>query len=37
MVTGDNIATARAIATKCGILKPNDDFLALEGREFNDM
>uniref|UniRef100_A0A0K0ED38 Calcium-transporting ATPase n=1 Tax=Strongyloides stercoralis TaxID=6248 RepID=A0A0K0ED38_STRER len=35
MVTGDNIATARAIATQCGILKPGDDFLALEGKEFN--
>uniref|UniRef100_A0A914X2M0 Calcium-transporting ATPase n=1 Tax=Plectus sambesii TaxID=2011161 RepID=A0A914X2M0_9BILA len=35
MVTGDNINTARAIATKCGILRPGDDFLALEGREFN--
>lgn len=35
MVTGDNVNTARSIATKCGILKPNDDFLILEGREFN--
>ncbi|CAM2710546.1 unnamed protein product [Rotaria socialis] len=35
MVTGDNIMTARSIATKCGILKPNDDFLVLEGKEFN--
>ncbi|XP_057702183.1 plasma membrane calcium-transporting ATPase 1-like isoform X1 [Corythoichthys intestinalis] len=35
MVTGDNINTARAIATKCGILLPNEDFLALEGKEFN--
>lgn len=35
MVTGDNINTARAIATKCGILHPGEDFLALEGREFN--
>ncbi|KAI8566462.1 hypothetical protein RHMOL_Rhmol02G0042800 [Rhododendron molle] len=25
MVTGDNIFTARAIATECGILKPNQD------------
>ncbi|KAI1715124.1 e1-E2 ATPase domain-containing protein [Ditylenchus destructor] len=35
MVTGDNINTARSIATSCGILKPGDDFLALEGKEFN--
>ncbi|XP_056307744.1 plasma membrane calcium-transporting ATPase 1b [Danio aesculapii] len=35
MVTGDNINTARAIATKCGILHIGDDFLCLEGKEFN--
>uniref|UniRef100_W5NHX1 Calcium-transporting ATPase n=1 Tax=Lepisosteus oculatus TaxID=7918 RepID=W5NHX1_LEPOC len=35
MVTGDNINTARAIATKCGILHPGDEFLCLEGKEFN--
>ncbi|KAJ8387029.1 hypothetical protein AAFF_G00162060 [Aldrovandia affinis] len=35
MVTGDNINTARAIATKCGILLPGDDFLCMEGKEFN--
>ncbi|XP_029428031.1 LOW QUALITY PROTEIN: plasma membrane calcium-transporting ATPase 4 [Rhinatrema bivittatum] len=35
MVTGDNINTARAIATKCGILQPGDEFLCLEGKEFN--
>uniref|UniRef100_A0A3P8VJ31 Calcium-transporting ATPase n=1 Tax=Cynoglossus semilaevis TaxID=244447 RepID=A0A3P8VJ31_CYNSE len=35
MVTGDNINTARAIATKCGILLPGDDFLCLEGEEVN--
>ncbi|XP_069019298.1 plasma membrane calcium-transporting ATPase 1-like [Embiotoca jacksoni] len=35
MVTGDNINTARAIATKCGILQPGDDFLCMEGKEFN--
>uniref|UniRef100_A0A8C2L4S0 Calcium-transporting ATPase n=1 Tax=Cyprinus carpio TaxID=7962 RepID=A0A8C2L4S0_CYPCA len=35
MVTGDNLNTARAIATKCGILQPGDDFLCLEGKEFN--
>ncbi len=27
--------TARSIATKCGIIKPEDDFLVLEGKEFN--
>ncbi|XP_006159239.1 plasma membrane calcium-transporting ATPase 4 isoform X5 [Tupaia chinensis] len=35
MVTGDNVNTARAIATKCGILTPGEDFLCLEGKEFN--
>uniref|UniRef100_A0A8C3HRZ8 Calcium-transporting ATPase n=1 Tax=Chrysemys picta bellii TaxID=8478 RepID=A0A8C3HRZ8_CHRPI len=35
MVTGDNINTARAIAAKCGILQPGEDFLCLEGKEFN--
>ncbi|XP_045780109.1 plasma membrane calcium-transporting ATPase 3 isoform X10 [Maniola jurtina] len=35
MVTGDNVNTARSIAVKCGILKPTDDFLILEGKEFN--
>ncbi|XP_033989439.1 plasma membrane calcium-transporting ATPase 1a isoform X1 [Trematomus bernacchii] len=35
MVTGDNINTARAIATKCGILLPGDDFICIEGKEFN--
>ncbi|XP_056416125.1 plasma membrane calcium-transporting ATPase 4 [Hyla sarda] len=37
MVTGDNINTARAIATKCGILQPGEDFLCLEGKEFNTL
>ncbi|XP_058859697.1 plasma membrane calcium-transporting ATPase 1-like isoform X2 [Acipenser ruthenus] len=37
MVTGDNINTARAIATKCGILLPGEDFLCLEGKEFNTL
>ncbi|XP_055922081.1 plasma membrane calcium-transporting ATPase 2 isoform X2 [Eupeodes corollae] len=35
MVTGDNINTARSIASKCGILRPNEEFLILEGKEFN--
>ncbi|XP_073794585.1 plasma membrane calcium-transporting ATPase 3b isoform X4 [Danio rerio] len=35
MVTGDNINTARAIASKCGIIQPGDDFLCLEGKDFN--
>ncbi len=35
MVTGDNINTARSIATKCGILKPDDDGFIIEGKEFN--
>lgn len=35
MVTGDNANTARSIAIKCGILKPNDDFLVIEGKDFN--
>ncbi|XP_065104484.1 plasma membrane calcium-transporting ATPase 3a isoform X2 [Paramisgurnus dabryanus] len=35
MVTGDNINTARAIASKCGIIHPGDDFLCMEGKDFN--
>ncbi|XP_078339842.1 plasma membrane calcium-transporting ATPase 2-like isoform X8 [Crassostrea virginica] len=35
MVTGDNVNTARSIATKCGILTPNENFLVLDGKEFN--
>ncbi|XP_054043620.1 LOW QUALITY PROTEIN: plasma membrane calcium-transporting ATPase 3-like, partial [Rissa tridactyla] len=35
MVTGDNLNTARAIAAKCGILPPGEEWLCLEGREFN--
>ncbi|XP_059190974.1 plasma membrane calcium-transporting ATPase 1-like [Centropristis striata] len=35
MVTGDNINTARSIAIKCGILQPGEDFLCMEGKEFN--
>ncbi|KAM7382294.1 hypothetical protein PAMA_012921 [Pampus argenteus] len=29
------LITACAIASKCGILQPGDDFLCLEGKEFN--
>ena len=35
MVTGDNVNTARSIATKCGILRPGEDFIVLDGKEFN--
>lgn len=35
MVTGDNINTARSISMKCGIVRPGDDFLVLEGKDFN--
>ena len=35
MVTGDNIATARSIARKCGILTATDtDLIAMEGPDF---
>jgi len=34
MVTGDNITTARSIAGKCGITKPGDGSLIMEGLEF---
>lgn len=35
MVTGDNVNTARSIAIKCGIVKPGDDYLIIDGKEFN--
>ncbi|KAL8186939.1 UNVERIFIED_CONTAM: ATPase, Ca transporting, plasma membrane [Gekko kuhli] len=35
MITGDNIDTARAVAVKCGILQPEDNFVCLDGKEFN--
>ncbi|CAF3674890.1 unnamed protein product [Rotaria sp. Silwood1] len=35
MFTGDNVNTAQSIAIKCGIIKPNDSFLVLEGEEYN--
>jgi len=35
MVTGDNITTARSIARKCGILRPEDqNLIAMEGPDF---
>ncbi|KAL3505998.1 hypothetical protein ACH5RR_031380 [Cinchona calisaya] len=40
MITGDNVFTARAIATECGILRPNhdeaNDGLVVEGVEFRN-
>ena len=35
MVTGDNVSTATSIALKCGIIRPSEDFLILESKEFN--
>ncbi|XP_078369225.1 plasma membrane calcium-transporting ATPase 4-like isoform X2 [Oculina patagonica] len=35
MVTSDNIITARSVAVKCGIIKPNDESLVYDGEEFN--
>ncbi|VDO56585.1 unnamed protein product [Schistosoma margrebowiei] len=35
MVTGDNVNTARSIAMKCGIIQPGENFLVIEGKEFN--
>lgn len=35
MVTGDNVITARSVAVKCGIVKPNDESLVYDGEEFN--
>lgn len=34
MVTGDNIITAKAIATEVGIITPDEEHIALEGPEF---
>ncbi|XP_057466984.1 putative calcium-transporting ATPase 13, plasma membrane-type [Actinidia eriantha] len=38
MITGDNVFTARAIATECGILRPNQDIkgAVVEGVEFRN-
>ena len=35
MVSGDNVNTARAVAVKCGIIKPNEESLIYDGQEFN--
>lgn len=35
MITGDNLNTARSIALKCGIIRPDDGSLVLEAKEFN--
>ena len=37
MVTGDNTNTAKSIAIKCGILHPKDNYLVLDGAQFNEM
>lgn len=40
MVTGDNIQTAKAIASECGILGSDDDvteFTLIEGRVFREL
>ncbi|KUF90994.1 Pectinesterase [Phytophthora nicotianae] len=34
MVTGDNITTARSIASKCGITQPGDGSLIMDGQTF---
>ncbi|KAE9617643.1 putative calcium-transporting ATPase [Lupinus albus] len=38
MITGDNVFTAKAIATECGILQPNQDTVGavVEGEEFRN-
>jgi Ca2+-transporting ATPase len=39
MITGDNVFTAKAIATECGILRPNQDMASgavVEGVEFRN-
>jgi len=37
MVTGDNIITAKAIAKEIGLTKEGEDFIAMEGPEFNKL
>ncbi|KAK1931963.1 Plasma membrane calcium-transporting ATPase 3 [Phytophthora citrophthora] len=36
MVTGDNITTARSIASKCGITNPGDGSLVMDGQTFRN-
>ncbi|KAF1775719.1 P-type ATPase, cytoplasmic domain N [Phytophthora cactorum] len=36
MVTGDNITTARSIASKCGITQPGDGSLIMDGQTFRN-
>ncbi|KAL3672104.1 hypothetical protein V7S43_002768 [Phytophthora oleae] len=36
MVTGDNITTARSIASKCGITNPGDGSLIMDGETFRN-
>ena len=35
MVTGDNVITARSVAVKCGIIRPNEESFVYNGNEFN--
>jgi len=35
MVTGDNVTTARSVAVKCGIIRPNEESPVYNGNEFN--
>ncbi|KAK4919790.1 plasma membrane calcium, partial [Elasticomyces elasticus] len=37
MVTGDNLVTAKAIATECGILRPEDNAEVMEGPKFRQL
>ncbi|KAH0844206.1 Calcium-transporting ATPase 2 [Fonsecaea pedrosoi] len=37
MVTGDNVTTARAIATECGILREDEDGVVMEGPKFRQL
>jgi P-type Ca2+ transporter type 2C len=37
MVTGDNVTTARAIATECGILRKDEEGIVMEGPVFRQL
>ena len=37
MVTGDNVTTAKAIATDCGILRKGEDGIVMEGPKFRQL